>query len=249
MSKDKFRKKKKDRNKETIELEAALKTRKWEYDFQVDSKYTFSYNQQSLIESITGPDTSIAFVDGPAGSAKTYIAVLAALKLLSQRKLENIVYIRSVVESASKGIGFLPGEIDDKFGPWSMPLNDKLEELVSPEVIKNLKSTNVIKCLPVNFARGLTFRNSFVIVDEAQNMTFQELTTLLTRVGENSKYVICGDTMQSDINGHSGFKKMYTTFSTEECAAEGIQMFNFDESCIVRSKILRFIISRLKHAT
>ena len=145
MSKSKFRKGRKSggyKEKEIEELEKSLKTKKWEYDFNVTNKYTFNDIQNSLLDAIQRDDSYVAIVDGPAGTAKTYLAVMAALKLVAKRRLENIVYVRSVVESASKSIGFLPGEIEEKFSPWAMPLNDKLEELVSPDVIKNLISTN-----------------------------------------------------------------------------------------------------------
>lgn len=249
MSNKKFRKGKKNdgvREKEIEELEKSLKTKKWEYDFDVTNKYQFNEVQNQFLNAIQRDDSHLAIVDGPAGTAKTYLAVLAALKLIAKRKLENIIYIRSVVESANKSIGFLPGEIDEKFAPWAMPLNDKLEELVSPAVIKNLISTNVIKCIPVNFLRGLTFRNSFVIVDEAQNLTLPELNTILTRFGHNSKYVITGDSLQADIGKLSGFTKILTAFTHEDCIAKGVYTFKFTESEIVRSEILRFIVSRLK---
>ena len=239
-------KKHKRKVKEIEELETSLNKTKWEYDFDVTNKYPLNSNHQKLVETLINDQTLMTLIDGPAGSAKTYLAVLAALKLISQRKLENIVYIRSVVESASKSIGSLPGEIDEKFAPWAMPLNDKLEELVSPAVIKNLHSTNVIKSIPVNFVRGLTFRNSFVIVDEAQNLTQGELVTIMTRFGHDSKYVIAGDTSQADIGKNSGFPFICNRFTGEECEKEGIFYFKFTEDDIVRSKILRFIVSRLQ---
>ena len=249
MSNKKFRKGKKndgEREKEIEELEKSLKTKKWEYDFDVTNKHQFNSVQNEFLECIQKETSHLAIVDGPAGTAKTYLAVFAALKLVAKRKLENIVYVRSVVESANKSIGFLPGEIDEKFAPWAMPLNDKLEELVSPAVIKNLISTNVIKCVPVNFLRGITFRNSFVIIDEAQNLTLSELTTILTRFGHNTKYVIAGDSLQADIGKLSGFNKILNAFTHEECASKGIHTFRFTENEIVRSEILKFIVGRLK---
>ena len=249
MSNKKFRRGKKndgDREKEIEDLEKSLKHKKWEYDFDVTNQYTFNEVQTQFLDVLQKDDSYLAMVDGPAGTAKTYLAVYAALKLVAKRKLENIVYIRSVVESANKSIGSLPGEIDEKFAPWAMPLHGKLEELVSPAVIKNLISTNVIQCLPVNFLRGLTFRDSFVIVDEAQNLTLPELTTILTRFGTNSKYVIAGDSLQADIGKLSGFNKILAAFTHADCIAKGIHTFKFTENEIVRSEILRFIVSRLK---
>ena len=220
--------------------------RDWDTDFQIKSDYTFNYLQESFLQTILRKDTHMVFCDGPAGSAKTYIGILAALQLLNNRQIDNIIYIRSIVESASRSMGALPGEVDEKFAPWSAPLIDKLEELVSPVVKKNLMQKGFIKCIPVNFTRGLTFRNSVVIVDEAQNMTKDELTTILTRFGKYSKYIVVGDSNQSDINGKSGFKRIVDIFSDQESDENGIYSFQFTQNEVVRSEILKFIVSRLE---
>jgi len=223
--------------------------RNWDTDFKINSDYTFNYLQESFLQTILRKNTQMVFCDGPAGSAKTYIGILAALKLLSDKQIDNIIYIRSIVESASRSMGALPGEVDEKFAPWSAPLIDKLEELVSPVVKKNLMQKGFIKCIPVNFTRGLTFRNSVVIVDEAQNMTKDELTTILTRFGKNSKYIVVGDSLQSDINGKSGFKRVVDVFNDEESDEKGIYSFKFTQNEVVRSEILKFIVSRLEKLT
>ena len=223
--------------------------RNWDTDFKINSDYTFNYLQESFLQTILRKNTQMVFCDGPAGSAKTYIGILAALKLLSDKQVDNIVYIRSIVESASRSMGALPGEVDEKFAPWSAPLIDKLEELVSPVVKKNLMQKGFIKCIPVNFTRGLTFRNSVVIVDEAQNMTKDELTTILTRFGKNSKYIVVGDSLQSDINGKSGFKRVVDVFNDEDSDEKGIYSFKFTQNEVVRSEILKFIVSRLEKLT
>ena len=142
-------------------------------------------------------------------------------------------------------MGALPGELEEKFAPWSMPLIDKLEEILSGGVGNNLMSKGYIKCIPVNFTRGLTFKNSCVIIDEAQNMTTSELTTILTRFGVDSKYVVVGDTYQADIGVKSGFKKICKAFSAPSSDEWGIETFNFTSDDIVRSEVLRFIVDRL----
>jgi len=126
-----------------------------------------------------------------------------------------------------------------------MPLIDKLEEITTAGAGSNLISKGYIKCIPVNFTRGLTFKNACVIIDEAQNMTNSELTTILTRFGENSKYLVVGDTYQADIGVKSGFKSILNAFDDETCVDNGISTFIFNEEDIVRSKILRFIVGRL----
>jgi len=186
----------------------------------------------------------MSFVDGLAGTAKTYIAVYVALEMLREGLFDKIVYIRSVVESADKSLGSLPGEIDDKFSPYAMPLIEKVTEIAGPGTCSMLRNKGLIEAIPVNFVRGLTFNNSCVIVDEAQNLTKGELTTILTRFGRNSQYIVCGDTKQSDVR-QSGFADVYKRFSTEDCNDKGIYTHKFGVEEIVRSKILRFICDKL----
>jgi phosphate starvation-inducible PhoH-like protein len=188
----------------------------------------------------------MVFADGPAGTAKTYLAVQAALKLLKKRAIDSIIYIRSVVESASQKMGSLPGEVDDKFLPWSIPMVEKLDELVGVPTRQNLMKNNLVECVPVNFVRGLTFNDKVVIVDEAQNLTKSEIVTILTRFGERTKYIVVGDTNQSDINGRSGFAPIFECFNDSASEQHGIYTFNFTENEIVRSEILRFIVKQLE---
>jgi len=218
----------------------------WELNFNIKSKFKFSEKHQRFIQTLIDEKTKMVFADGFAGTAKTYLSVYGALTLLEARKVEQIIYLRSVVESATQKIGHLPGELDQKFQPYSLPLIDKLDELVSKTTSDKLIKQEYIKCLPVNFTRGLTFHNSVVIIDEAQNLTRQELVTLLTRCGEETKYVIIGDTNQSDINGKSGFKPILQAFDTDNSVVNGIHAFKFEKSEIVRSKLLKHIVQVLE---
>ena len=217
----------------------------WDLDFKINEDYKLTSNQVAFLVKALQQDTRMCMVDGPAGTAKTYLAVLTALKMLNRKQIENIIYIRSIVESASRSMGALPGELEEKFAPWSMPLIDKLEEITTAGAGTNLMNKGYIKCIPVNFTRGLTFKNACVIIDEAQNMTNSELTTILTRFGENSKYLVVGDTFQADIGEKSGFKNIFKAFDEPICDENGITTFKFDEEDIVRSEILRFIVERL----
>ena len=188
--------------------------------------------------------TNMVFLDGPAGSMKSYISVYTAVELLREQKVEQIIYIRSVVESASRSIGLLPGEISDKFMMYSMPLIDKLSEIVDKPTITSLMEQEYIKAIPVNFVRGLTFNSALVIIDEAQNMTRSELTTILTRFGRNTKYIVCGDAKQCDIKD-SGFEKIHQLFDTEHSRKNNIHCMKFDTDDVVRSPILKHITSVL----
>lgn len=231
--------------KKSLPKNHELGTLAWDLDFKIDNKFKSNDTHKSFVGAMLKHDTKMLFVDGPAGTAKTYLAVYGALTMLKKHNVEEIVYIRSVVESASNKMGSLPGEVDDKFGPWSMPLVEKLDELVEIPARKELMERGFINCLPVNFVRGLTFHNSFVIVDEAQNMTTSELITILTRFGENTKFVVVGDSKQKDIGNRSGFKPVMDCFDNIESDEQGIYNFIFGESEIVRSEILRFIVSQL----
>ena len=188
------------------------------------------------------------FINGPAGSTKTYMAVYSALRLLSAYNDLDLLYVRTVIESAEKGLGALPGDLAEKFNPYMAPLEDKLWEMLpqNTTIKKELLEEGRIKAMPINFIRGADWKNKIVIADEAQNFTFKELTTLITRLGENSKLFICGDSMQSDINGRSGFFDMCNLFDDAESKKQGIETFHFEEQDILRSKLVRFIISKLK---
>ena len=216
----------------------------WLLDFKIRKPFYMKPKHRDFYETIHESTTQMSFVDGLAGTAKTYLAVYAALEMLKAEEIEKIVYIRSVVESSDKSLGSLPGEIDDKFSPYMMPLIEKVTELCGAGTCGMLKSKGLIDAIPVNFVRGLTFNNTCVIVDEAQNLTKGELTTILTRFGRNSKYIVLGDGKQSDIK-QSGFKNVFDKFNSAECEDKGIHAFKFGNEEIVRSKILRFICERL----
>lgn len=221
--------------------------KQWFCDFKINNEFKLTDVHNSFLQLLLYKDTKMVFVDGPAGTAKTYLAVYAALQMLQKKQINQIVYIRSIVESASKSMGSLPGELQDKFQPWSLPLIEKLEELVGPKIGGELMRNNFIKCMPVNFVRGLTFRDSVVIADESQNFSDSELTTILTRFGENSKYIVIGDSFQSDIGKKSGFSKIRQVFDNEESDQRGIHSFVFTENEVVRSEILKFIVKKLEN--
>jgi len=210
-------------------------------NFKVDQKYHFNERHKAFVERSLDDSSHIIFCDGPAGTAKTYCAVYVALSMLRDKKIDEIIYIRSIVESASRKLGSLPGEVDEKFKPWSIPLVEKCDELVGKQVTNVLFEGEYLKCIPVNFLRGSTFQNSVVIVDEAQNLEHSELVTILTRYGKNCKLFVIGDSLQSDIQ-KSGFKNIMNSFDTEDSNNHGIHVFHFTEDDITRSKLLKFIV-------
>lgn len=202
--------------------------------------------QKQFLELTMDKSTKIVFVSGPAGTSKTYMAIYAALTLLNQRRVSDLIYIRSAVESSEAKLGFLPGEAEDKMAPYLAPLLDKLTELLPKGDIDYLKKDGRVSSIPVGFLRGLNWNTKVIISDEAQNMTFKELFTLITRTGEFSKVFILGDPEQSDINGKSGFVRMMSYFDDEESKANGIQVFKFTDDDIVRSGLVQFIIKKVR---
>lgn len=214
-----------------------------ELKFEINQQYKLSDVHKDFVINCFKPSTKIVMIDGPAGSSKTYLSAYVSLSLLKQKHIKEIVYIRSVVESASKKLGYLPGDEDTKFKPWSLPMVEKCDELIGMVETNNLLSAELIKCTPVNFLRGTTFKDIAVIVDEAQNLETSELITILTRFGNNCKLFLIGDTMQSDINGRSGFKKIYEAFNNKQSEQNGILNFKFTNEDITRSELLKYIIS------
>jgi len=213
----------------------------------INSKVDFTEKQKILIDILQNKQTKLVFLSGPAGSSKTFISVYSALNLLNDKRVSELIYVRSAVESADSKLGFLPGEMDEKMSPYIQPLVDKLEELLPKSQIDKLKKDERILGVPVNFLRGLNWNAKCIVADEAQNMTKKELTTLITRVGEFSKLFICGDPDQSDINGKSGFVKIMNAFDDDESKENGIYTFKFTEDDIVRSGLVKYITKKLKN--
>ena len=211
-----------------------------------ERKFKFTPNQRKFLATLLDEEVKIMFVSGPAGSSKTYMSLYWGLRLMAEDKEKDLLYIRSIVESADKGLGSLPGDMSEKFNPFTLPLYDKLEEIIHEGDTAFLKQKERVTAIPVNFLRGANWNNKLIVADEAQNFTFKELTTLITRIGEDTKLVICGDFMQSDINGKTGFKDMFDIFSDDKSRENGIHSFSFNRNDIVRSKILKFIISKLE---
>jgi len=214
-------------------------------DIKIDNR-ELTNKQTELIEILQNKNTKCVFIAGPAGTSKTYTSVLAGLNLINQKRVSEIVYVRSIVESSDSKLGFLPGEMDEKMSPYIQPLIDKLEEFLSKHDIDKLKKEERIHGFPINFLRGLSWNAKCIVADEAQNMTKKELTTLITRVGEFSKLFICGDPDQSDINGKSGFVPMMNLFDDEESRNNGVYVYRFDENDIVRSGLVKFVLKKLK---
>jgi phosphate starvation-inducible PhoH-like protein len=193
-------------------------------------------------------NTKIIFVNGPAGTSKTLLSVYCGLQLLNMKAISDILYLRSAVESSESKLGFLPGSADDKLKFYNLPFLDKLDELLINTRAEKLEEENRISMFPVNFARGMNWAGKCIILDEAQNSTIKEITTVLTRMGPGSRCFVLADPMQTDLRGEynqGAFEKLEKIFSDDESAAMGIYNFNFTEEDIMRSELVKFIVRKL----
>lgn len=170
-----------------------------------DIKFSLSLNDEQKIAKAEILQNDITVLKGMAGSGKTLLAVQVALDMLFKREVEKIIITRPTV--SKEEIGFLPGNMKDKLDPWLAPIYANLHILYNKEKIDKLLEENVIEILPFAFMRGRTARNSFIIVDEAQNVTNTQMEMVIGRLGQGSKMVICGDLSQIDLKSkkESGF--------------------------------------------
>lgn len=223
---------------------------KLRFDLHIHERTDLTVKQRQLCDIINSKDSRLIMVDGPAGTSKTFLAVLCALQALNRRTHSDLLYVRSIIESASKSMGSLPGTSDEKLDPFLMPLRDKLDELLPRAEVDGLIKEERVTGRPVNFLRGAHFNARFIICDEAQNLCWQEIVTLITRMGQFSKMVLVGDKDQSDLtNGHrGGWTKLCDTFNDEESRKQGVHYFAFTKEDIVRSGLVRFLVERLEQA-
>ena len=159
--------------------------------------------QIRLVNNLRNQELSINFIIGPAGCGKTFIAIAAALEALNTNKVSKIIVTRPAVE-AGEHLGFLPGDMTEKVAPYLQPIYDSLFELLGKRHTEALIEKNIIEIAPIAFMRGRTMKDSFILVDEAQNATREQIKMLLTRIGHQSHMVIAGDISQTDLPHHQG---------------------------------------------
>lgn len=204
--------------------------------------------QKEFFKLALDHNTNIVFVSGPAGTSKTLLSVYCGLQMLNRKSISDVMYLRSSVESSDQRLGYLPGSAEEKLSFYKIPLLEKMDELLPEATTERLEKEGRVSMFPVNFTRGVNWKNKCVIMDEAQNCTVKEITTVLTRLGEGSKCFILADPMQTDISGtKTGFCKMYDLFkSDQESMQEGVYTFAFTEEDIMRSKLVKFLVKKLK---
>ena len=203
-----------------------------------------SVNQRKYIQAIQEKD--VVFGIGVAGTGKTYLAVAMAVQALMQKQVNRIVLARPAVEAGEK-LGFLPGDLQDKVDPYLRPLYDALFDLIDYERVTRLLEKRVIEVAPLAFMRGRTLSDAFIILDEAQNTTSEQMKMFLTRIGFGSKAVITGDVTQVDLptGKRSGLIEAERILSK----LEGIEFVYFTDKDVVRHKLVQLIIRAYEEQT
>lgn len=199
-------------------------------------------NQSDYIRNIA--ENTITFCHGVAGSGKTHIAIGMALEYLLSQKVERIVITRPVLEAGEK-IGYLPGTAEEKLHPYLLPILDEINYFIATGLYAKLKALNRIEIVPLGLMRGRSFHKCFIVADECQNASYDQLKMLLTRIGLDSKMVLTGDTAQSDLQRihRGGFGIM----SEQLLDISGIAVSKLEYVDIVRNPIIGKIISRLEN--
>ena len=199
-------------------------------------------NQSEFIRTIA--ENTIAFCQGVAGSGKTHIAVGMAIEYLLENKVNKIVITRPVVESGEK-LGFLPGTAEEKLHPYLLPILDEIAHFIPMSQYASLKTHNKIEIVPLGLMRGRNFHNCFIIADECQNASYDQLKMLLTRIGNESKMVLIGDISQSDLQRYlrGGFLQLLSALND----IEGIGIAELNNADIIRNPIIGKILSRLEN--
>ncbi|HEY0263235.1 MAG TPA: PhoH family protein [Granulicella sp.] len=196
-----------------------------------------SPNQRKYIEAIEQND--MVFGLGPAGTGKTYLAVAMAVSALMAKKVSRIILVRPAVEAGER-LGFLPGSLQEKVDPYLRPLYDALYDLMDPNKVDKLLESNVIEVAPLAFMRGRTLNDAFIIMDEAQNTTNEQMKMFVTRLGNNSRAVITGDLTQIDLPNpkKSGLLEALNVLD----GVEGIKFCHFDDVDVVRHHLVQRIV-------
>jgi phosphate starvation-inducible PhoH-like protein len=211
------------------------------------SKLSFLYqakteNQRKYVAALNNKNDSITAVIGPAGTGKTLLACNAAIQNLKDGKIDKIIITRPVVP-VEEEIGFLPGTIMKKMDPWTRPIIDIFEEYYSKSQVTNMMLNGQIEISPLGFMRGRTFKHAFIIADEMQNSSPNQMYMLLTRIGTNSRMVITGDLDQSDKYENNGLKDFIKKYNALRSPYKNINLVHLNNNDIQRSELVSQIIA------
>ena len=198
-------------------------------------------NQKLYLTKLYEESTSIVLAIGPAGTGKTMLAVQFGVKLFQEGKVDRIVVTRPAV-SVDEDLGFLPGDLNEKMAPWTRPIFDVLGEYYQKKEIANMLEEGVIEISPLAYMRGRTFKNAYIVADEMQNATVNQMKMLLTRLGEGSKMVVTGDLAQADRLSDNGLIDFCNLLEQKEYL-EHIDIIRFDNKDIERHNAVKEILA------
>lgn len=196
-----------------------------------------TFNQRNLVDAVNTKD--MVFAVGPAGTGKTYTAVACAVRALKNKEVKRIILTRPAVE-AGENLGFLPGDLKDKLDPYMMPLYDALRDMIPTEKLMDYMDAGVVEIAPLAFMRGRTLDKAFVILDEAQNTTVNQMRMFLTRMGMHAKFVITGDISQIDLPHKQKSGLIYAIDLLKKI--KGIGIVRLTQNDVIRHKLVKRII-------
>jgi phosphate starvation-inducible PhoH-like protein len=200
-----------------------------------------SPNQEKYISALLDESTDIIVVSGPAGTGKTYLAMLAAIKAMREGQCDKIILTRPAVGVDDEQHGFLPGDLNQKMEPWTRPLIDVLKEYYSVKEIQHMLAEQIVEIAPLAFCRGRNFKNSYIVLDEAQNCTPSQLKMIMTRIGYGSKIVITGDIEQADRRtSQNGLLDLVDRLHRYD--VPGLSVCKFEVSDIQRHSIIEHVL-------
>ena len=198
-------------------------------------------NQKKMIQ--LSYQNNLLFVLGPAGTGKTYTAIALASKAFKEKQYKKIILTRPAVE-AGENLGFLPGDLYDKLSPYMRPLYDALNDIFEEKKLTSYLNNNLIEIVPLAFMRGRTLDNAFIILDEAQNATIEQMKMFLTRMGPSSQFIICGDVSQVDLPSNQKSGLIHATKILNNI--KNIGFIKFDEHDVIRHTLVKHIIKAYK---
>jgi len=201
-----------------------------------------SIHQEEYLDYLMDNDKIIVIASGPAGCGKTQLAMLAGIKALSEKKVNNLILCRPSVGVDDEDLGFLPGDINDKMAPWTRPLFDVLYEYYSAKDIQNMLENKVIEMAPLMHMRGRNLKNCFVVADEFQNTTVSQCKTLFTRICDGTKIVITGDNDQSDRKSNENGLLFFKNAIQNYGGSQYISSVEFDSKDIERHAVVKDVL-------
>jgi len=199
-----------------------------------------NFHQDDLLGLLEDKNINIVFAIGPAGTGKTLISTLVGIKALMQNKINKMVITRPAV-SVDEQHGFLPGTLQEKMAPWTRPIMDCFEDYYSPDQIEFMLNDNKVEVAPLAYMRGRTFKDSYIIADEMQNATDNQMKMLLTRIGDNSKLVVTGDLHQHE-RGFENNGLFRIMERLQKTSSDRIKMINFDHRDIERHPVVSEVL-------